>query len=86
MFKVSPASLQIFIDEPKRLTPSFIPNSNYVTMVSEWNSLKIFLRASNSNYMAACFGQKMRHIQASALHKKIKITAVISFYIIHISV
>jgi hypothetical protein len=53
MFKVSPASLQTFIDKPNcvldrqgqghtrlLLTPSIIPNSNYVTMVSEWNCLK----------------------------------------------
>jgi hypothetical protein len=50
MFKVSPASLQTFIDTPNcvledtrlTLTPSVIPNSNYVIMVSDWNSLKYF--------------------------------------------
>jgi hypothetical protein len=43
MFKVSPASLQTFIDMPNcvledtrlTLTPSVIPNSNYVIMVSD---------------------------------------------------
>jgi hypothetical protein len=34
MFKVSPASLQIFIDR-LILTPSVISNSNYVIMVFE---------------------------------------------------
>jgi hypothetical protein len=53
MFKVLPASLQTFIDcladdrqgqEDTRLTltPPVIPNSNYVTMVSDWNFLKYF--------------------------------------------
>jgi hypothetical protein len=40
MFKVSPASLQTFIDTRLTLTPSVIPNSNYVNMVSDWNCLK----------------------------------------------
>jgi hypothetical protein len=35
MFKMSPASLQTFIDTRLTLTPSVIPNSNYVSMVSE---------------------------------------------------
>jgi hypothetical protein len=35
MFKVSPASLQTFIDTRLTLTPSVIPNSNYVIMVTE---------------------------------------------------
>jgi hypothetical protein len=48
MFRVSPATLQTFIDTPNcvledqgqgdtrlTLTPSVIPNSNYVIMVSE---------------------------------------------------
>jgi hypothetical protein len=39
MFKVSPASLQTFIDTPNNkrltLTPSVIPRSNYVVMVSD---------------------------------------------------
>jgi hypothetical protein len=43
MFKVSPASLQTFIDTRLTLTPSVIPNSNYVIMVSDWNSLNCFL-------------------------------------------
>jgi hypothetical protein len=42
MFKVSPASLQTFIDTRLTLTPSVIPNSNYVIMVSNWNCLKYF--------------------------------------------
>jgi hypothetical protein len=46
MFKVSPASLQTFIDTPNYtrlpLTPSVTPNSNYVIMVSDWNCLKYF--------------------------------------------
>jgi hypothetical protein len=62
MFKVSPASLQTFIDTPHylaqseclaadrqghgdtrlTLTPSVIPNYNYVIMVSDWNCLKYF--------------------------------------------
>jgi hypothetical protein len=42
MFKVSPASLQTFIDTRLTLMPSVTPNSNYVIMLSEWNSLKYF--------------------------------------------
>jgi hypothetical protein len=42
MFKVSPASLQTFIDTRDTLMPSVIPNSNYVIMVSDWNCLKYF--------------------------------------------
>jgi hypothetical protein len=42
--KVSPASLQIFIDTRLTLTPSVNPNSNYVITVSERNCLKVFLR------------------------------------------
>jgi hypothetical protein len=50
MFKVSPASLQACFEtlncvlEDTRLTliPSVVPNSNYVIMVSDWNSLKYF--------------------------------------------
>jgi hypothetical protein len=42
MFKVSPASLQTFIDARLTLTPSVIPNSNYVIMVSYRNCLKYF--------------------------------------------
>jgi hypothetical protein len=34
MFNVSPASLQTFIDTRRKLTPSVIPNSDYVIMVS----------------------------------------------------
>jgi hypothetical protein len=44
MFKVSPASLQTFIDTRLTLTPSLIPNSNYVIMVSYLKLFKIFLR------------------------------------------
>jgi hypothetical protein len=40
MFKVSPAGLQTFIDTRLTLTPSVIPNSNYVIMVSDRNCLK----------------------------------------------
>jgi hypothetical protein len=35
MFKVSPASLQTFIDPILTLTPSAIPNPNYIIMVIE---------------------------------------------------
>jgi hypothetical protein len=35
MFKVFPFSLQTFNDTKPTLTPSVIPNSNYVTMVSD---------------------------------------------------
>jgi hypothetical protein len=42
MFKVSPASLQTFIDTRLTLTPSVTPNSNYVIIVSYWNCLKYF--------------------------------------------
>jgi hypothetical protein len=40
MFKMSPASLQTFIDTPNgdtrlTLTPSVVPNSNYVIVVSD---------------------------------------------------
>jgi hypothetical protein len=48
MFKVSPASLQTFIDTSNcvledirlTLTPSIVHNSNYVIMLSDWNGLK----------------------------------------------
>jgi hypothetical protein len=40
MFKVSPASLQKFVDTRLTLTPSGIPNFNYVIMVSDLNRLK----------------------------------------------
>jgi hypothetical protein len=42
MFKVSPASLQDQGDTRLTLTLSVIPNSNYVTMVSDRNFLKYF--------------------------------------------
>jgi hypothetical protein len=50
MFKLSPASLQTFIDMPNcvledprlTLTPYVIPNLNYVIMVSDRNCLKYF--------------------------------------------
>jgi hypothetical protein len=50
MFKVSPACLQTFIDTPNCVledrvqysTPAVILNSNYVIMLSDWNSLKYF--------------------------------------------
>jgi hypothetical protein len=42
MFKVSPASLQTFIDTRLTLTPFVFPNSNYVIMGSDWNYLKYF--------------------------------------------
>jgi hypothetical protein len=42
MFKVSPASLQTFIGTRLTLTPSVIPNSNYVIMVRDLNCLKYF--------------------------------------------
>jgi hypothetical protein len=35
MFRVAPASLQTFIDTRLTPTPSVIPNSNYVIMVSD---------------------------------------------------
>jgi hypothetical protein len=42
MFKVSPASLQTFTDTRLTLTPSVIPDSNYVIMVDDSNCLKYF--------------------------------------------
>jgi hypothetical protein len=42
MFRVSPASLQTFIGTRLTLTPSVIPNCNYVILVSDWNFLKYF--------------------------------------------
>jgi hypothetical protein len=42
MFKVSPAGLQAFIDTRLTLTPSVIPNSNYVIMLSDGNCLNKF--------------------------------------------
>jgi hypothetical protein len=42
MFKVFPASLHTFIDTRLTLTPSVIPHSNYVIMVSDLNCLKYF--------------------------------------------
>jgi hypothetical protein len=38
--QVSPASLQTLIDTRLTLTPSAIPNSNYIIMVSDRNCLK----------------------------------------------
>jgi hypothetical protein len=40
MFKVSPASLQYLLTTRPTLTPSIIPNYNYVIMVSDRNCLK----------------------------------------------
>jgi hypothetical protein len=40
MFKVSPASLQTFIDTRLTLTLSAILNSTYVIMISDLNCLK----------------------------------------------
>jgi hypothetical protein len=42
LFRVSTTSLQTFIDTRFTLTPSAIPNSNYVIMVSDWKCLKYF--------------------------------------------
>jgi hypothetical protein len=42
MFKVSPADHQGQGDTRLTLTPSVIPNSNYVIIVSDWNCLKYF--------------------------------------------
>jgi hypothetical protein len=42
MFILSPASLQGQGDTRLTLTPSVIPASNYVIMVSDWNCLKYF--------------------------------------------
>jgi hypothetical protein len=42
MLKVSPTSLQTFIDTRLTLIPSVIPNSNYVIMVTYWHFLKYF--------------------------------------------
>jgi hypothetical protein len=39
MFKASPSSLQTFIDTKLTLTPSVIPNSNYVITVSDLSGL-----------------------------------------------
>jgi hypothetical protein len=51
MFKVFPASLQTFVDTRLTLTPSLMPNSNYVIMVSDLNYLKYFcLFFSYCNY------------------------------------
>jgi hypothetical protein len=41
-FEVSPVSLQTFIDTRLTLTPSVIPNYNYVILVNDWNCLKYF--------------------------------------------
>jgi hypothetical protein len=40
MYKVSPASLQTFINTVLTLTASVIPNSNYVITISFWKDLK----------------------------------------------
>jgi hypothetical protein len=50
MFKVSPANLQDQEDTRLKLTPSVIPNSNYVVMVSDWNCLKYFCLFFNCNH------------------------------------
>jgi hypothetical protein len=42
MFKLSPVILQTFINTRLTLTPSIIPNSNYVIMVSDRKYLKYF--------------------------------------------
>jgi hypothetical protein len=42
MFKVSPTSLQTFINTRLTLLPSVMSNSNYVIMVSNWNCLWYF--------------------------------------------
>jgi hypothetical protein len=55
MFKASPASLQTFIDTKLALTPSVIPKSNYVIMVSDWNYLKYFYLFLYCNYQVHRF-------------------------------
>jgi hypothetical protein len=42
--KVYSASFQTFINTKLTLTPSVIPNSNYVIMVSDVNCFKCFFR------------------------------------------
>jgi hypothetical protein len=50
MFKVSRASLQGQGDTRLTLTPSVIPNSNYLIMVSDLNCLKYFRVFLYCNY------------------------------------
>jgi hypothetical protein len=49
MFKMSLAILQTFIDTRLTLTPSVMPNSNYVSTLSDWdwNIFAYFLYSSN---------------------------------------
>jgi hypothetical protein len=42
IFKVSPNSLQTFIDTRRTLMPSVIPDYNHIIIVSDWNGLKYF--------------------------------------------
>jgi hypothetical protein len=50
MFKLSPDSLQTFIDTRLTLTPSAVPNYNYSIMVSDWNCLKHVCVSLYSNH------------------------------------
>jgi hypothetical protein len=42
MFKVSPASLQTFIDTPNCVLEDRVQYANYFILVSDWNCLKYF--------------------------------------------
>jgi hypothetical protein len=42
MFKLSPASLQTFIDTPNCVLEDCVQYTNYVVMVSDWSCLKYF--------------------------------------------
>jgi hypothetical protein len=46
-------------DRRLKLTPSVIPNSNYVIMVSDWNCLNIFACFLYRNYQAHREGHKL---------------------------
>jgi hypothetical protein len=66
IFKVSPASLQTFIDIRLNLTPPVIPNSHYVIMVSDWNGLKYFcvFLCRNHQVHKLCDHPAQRNIEA----------------------
>jgi hypothetical protein len=71
MFKVSPASLQTFTDTRLTLTPSVLPNSNYVIVVSEWNCLKyfcVFVWTSPKTPLGTPLNVTLRRVELSWLY------------------
>jgi hypothetical protein len=74
MFKMSPASLQTFIDTRPTLTPSDTPNSNYVITVRDWNFLKCFcvfcavITRCTETFLSSCISGPRRFERTLSLY------------------